>query len=177
MLLVCLLTIPIYSWYFGLSDIDPEPGDCGSWVINFKEDVLFGMLRGSSRHLGLAYITPGCQIIEDLEYMYPTYHIHLPQRSESRQLVMARSGRPANASGGLGFDITNQSAALASQGNKKKDYYKILEVEPGVDSSLIKKAYFRLAMARHPDDFPGDEHIADEFKDINEAYDILSNTV
>jgi hypothetical protein len=58
------------------------PGDCGSWVVDSTEDVLFGALKGSSRPLGIAYITPASQIIEDLKYMYPNSLFHLPQRNE-----------------------------------------------------------------------------------------------
>lgn len=53
-----------------------------------------------------------------------------------------------------------------------KDYYKILEVEKDTSKEDIKKAYRRLAHRYHPDKEGGDEQ---KFKDINEAYQVLSD--
>lgn len=53
-----------------------------------------------------------------------------------------------------------------------KDYYKILGVEKSASDEEIKKAYRRLAHQHHPDHSGGDET---KFKEINEAYQILSN--
>ena len=52
-----------------------------------------------------------------------------------------------------------------------KDLYKILGVDKSVDDNALKKAYRKLAMKHHPDK-GGDEK---EFKDISEAYEILSD--
>ncbi|MBO7440516.1 MAG: J domain-containing protein [Bacteroidales bacterium] len=56
-----------------------------------------------------------------------------------------------------------------------KDYYKILEVDSNATADQIKKSYRRLAMTYHPDRNPGNKTAEDMFKDINEAYDVLSN--
>jgi len=56
--------------------------------------------------------------------------------------------------------------------NKDKDYYQILGVEPSSSSEEIKKAYYKLAANYHPDKPYGD---AEKFKEINEAYEILSD--
>ncbi len=53
-----------------------------------------------------------------------------------------------------------------------KDYYKILGVERGASEEDIKKAYRKLAHQHHPDKKGGD---AEQFKAINEAYQVLSN--
>ncbi len=58
---------------------------------------------------------------------------------------------------------------------KYKDYYKILGVEKNADADGIKKAYRELAKKYHPDKFPGDTVAERRFKDINEAYDVLSD--
>ena len=52
-----------------------------------------------------------------------------------------------------------------------KDLYKLLGVDKNVDNNTLKKAYRKLAMKYHPDK-GGDEK---KFKDISEAYEILSD--
>lgn len=58
----------------------------------------------------------------------------------------------------------------------KEDYYKILEVDKNSDISVIKKAYRKLAMVYHPDKNHGNKSAEDNFKKINEAYEILSDS-
>ena len=55
------------------------------------------------------------------------------------------------------------------------DYYKILGVKKDDDIKEIKKAYHRLAVKYHPDKNPGDKNAEEVFKDISEAYEILSD--
>ncbi|HUF02601.1 MAG TPA: molecular chaperone DnaJ [Aridibacter sp.] len=57
----------------------------------------------------------------------------------------------------------------------KKDYYKILGVKKDAKAPDIKKAYRRLARKYHPDVNPGDKSAEDRFKEIQEAYDVLSD--
>ncbi len=56
-----------------------------------------------------------------------------------------------------------------------RDYYKILGVPRGSSADEIKKAYRKLAMQYHPDRNPGDRQAEDRFKEINEAYQVLSD--
>ena len=56
-----------------------------------------------------------------------------------------------------------------------KDYYKILGVERKAKVEDIRKAYRKLAMQYHPDKNPGDKKAEDKFKEINEAYQVLSD--
>lgn len=56
-----------------------------------------------------------------------------------------------------------------------KDYYKTLGVERKADEAEIKRAYRKLALQYHPDRNPGDKKAEEKFKDINEAYQVLSD--
>ncbi|MCG9891324.1 MAG: J domain-containing protein [Thermosynechococcaceae cyanobacterium MS004] len=56
-----------------------------------------------------------------------------------------------------------------------RNYYEILEVPRAASSDEIKQAYRRLARKYHPDLNPGNKAAEDRFKDINEAYDVLSD--
>jgi len=56
-----------------------------------------------------------------------------------------------------------------------KDYYKILGVERSARAEEIRKAYRKLALKYHPDRNPGDKSAEERFKDINEAYQVLSD--
>ena len=55
-----------------------------------------------------------------------------------------------------------------------KDFYKILGVNKGVTADELKKAYRKLAMQYHPDKNPGDKNAEQKFREISEAYDVLS---
>jgi len=56
-----------------------------------------------------------------------------------------------------------------------KDYYKTLGVDRNAEGKEIKKAYRKLARQYHPDVNPGDKAAEEHFKDINEAYEVLSD--
>jgi len=56
-----------------------------------------------------------------------------------------------------------------------KDYYKILGVDRNAEEKEIKKTYRKLARQYHPDVNPGDKAAEEHFKDINEAYEVLSD--
>jgi curved DNA-binding protein len=56
-----------------------------------------------------------------------------------------------------------------------KDYYKILGVDRKASEEDIKRAYRKLALKYHPDRNPGDKQAEDNFKEINEAYQVLSD--
>lgn len=57
----------------------------------------------------------------------------------------------------------------------KRDYYEVLGVAKGADDKEIKKAYKRLAMKFHPDRTQGDKDMEEKFKEVQEAYEILSD--
>lgn len=57
----------------------------------------------------------------------------------------------------------------------KKDYYEILGVDKNADDAVLKKAYRKLAMQYHPDRNPDNEEAEKKFKELNEAYEVLSD--
>ena len=57
----------------------------------------------------------------------------------------------------------------------KRDYYEVLGVEKGASAEQIKKAYRKAAMKYHPDRNPGDKEAEEKFKEVGEAYEVLSN--
>ncbi len=57
-----------------------------------------------------------------------------------------------------------------------KDYYKILGVARNASTEEIRKAYRKLAMQHHPDRNAGNAQAEERFKEINEAYQVLSDT-
>src|ERR1044072_4948969 len=57
----------------------------------------------------------------------------------------------------------------------KEDFYKVLGVKKDAKPDEIKKAYRRLARKYHPDVNPGDKAAEDRFKQMSEAFDVLSD--
>ena len=58
----------------------------------------------------------------------------------------------------------------------KRDYYEVLGVDRSASDEQIKKAYRKLAKQYHPDLNPGNKEAEAKFKEVNEAYEVLSNS-
>ena len=58
---------------------------------------------------------------------------------------------------------------------EKKDYYEVLGIKKGASDEEIKKAYRQMAKKYHPDLNKGDANAEQMFKDVNEAYSVLSD--
>jgi molecular chaperone DnaJ len=57
----------------------------------------------------------------------------------------------------------------------EKDYYQVLGVDRSISERDLKKAYRKLAQQYHPDNNPGDEAAEQRFRDVTEAYDVLTD--
>lgn len=64
---------------------------------------------------------------------------------------------------------------MASENWLHQDFYKVLGVAEDASEADIKKAYRKLARKYHPDQNPGDEAAEKKFKEVSEAYDVLSD--
>ena len=58
---------------------------------------------------------------------------------------------------------------------EKRDYYEVLGLQKGASEEEIKKAFKTMARKYHPDFHPGDKEAEEKFKEVNEAYGVLSD--
>lgn len=82
----------------------------------------------------------------------------------------------ANLIFSLEYHSNLRKAELELKKSQRKDYYKILGLTKTATETEIKKAYRKLALQFHPDKNPGDEKAEARFKEIGDAYAILSDS-
>ena len=58
---------------------------------------------------------------------------------------------------------------------EKRDYYETLDLKKEASKQEIKRAFRKMAMKYHPDKNPGDKEAEERFKEVNEAYGVLSD--
>ena len=75
------------------------------------------------------------------------------------------------------YTLVRYSVRFGTRSNDMefKDYYKILGVSPDADENTIKSTYRKLARQLHPDVNPGNKDSGEKFKEVNEAYQVLSD--
>lgn len=69
-----------------------------------------------------------------------------------------------------------RKAELELKKSKRKDYYKILNIEKDATEQEVKKAYRKAAIIHHPDKNPDDADAAERFKDVSEAHECLMDS-
>lgn len=72
------------------------------------------------------------------------------------------------------FSSSWKKSNFATRKNRVKDYYYFLGIEASSSDEEIKKAYRKLSLKYHPDKNPGDDFFAHRFREIQEAYEMLS---
>ncbi len=91
------------------------------------------------------------------------------ENGDAHGRIVAQTGRLTHAT----TEISLCDQALMQV--EKRDYYEILGLQRGCEGAEIKKAYRKLAMECHPDHHPGDHTAEARFKELAEAYQVLSD--
>ncbi|KAF9114768.1 hypothetical protein BGX27_009889 [Mortierella sp. AM989] len=161
-----------YDLYTVSLAIDPENESTNSKLFSNRATVLAKLGRYEEA-------VQDCDASLKLD---PSFIKVLRKRAECQLKLERYEEAVRDLKSALEFDKTNrdirrelQSAELELKKSLRKDYYKVLGVSKDASDSEIKKAYRKQALLYHPDKNDGDAVAEAKFKDVGEAYSILSD--
>ncbi|KAG9062909.1 hypothetical protein KI688_004506 [Linnemannia hyalina] len=161
-----------YDLYTAALALDPENESTNSKLYSNRATVLAKL----GRHQ---------EAVEDCDAslkLDPSFVKVLRKRAECQLKLEQYEDAVRDLKSALEFDKTNrdirrelQNAELELKKSLRKDYYKVLGVGKDAGESEIKKAYRKQALIYHPDKNDGDPAAEAKFKDVGEAYAVLSD--
>ncbi|KAI8595491.1 hypothetical protein EDD21DRAFT_448584 [Dissophora ornata] len=161
-----------YDLYTAALAIDPENEGTNSKLYSNRATVLAKLGRYKEA-------VQDCDASLKLD---PSFVKVLRKRAECQLKLEQYEEAVKDLKSALEFDKTNrdvrrelQAAELELKKSLRKDYYKVLGVGKDAGDSEIKKAYRKQALLYHPDKNDGDAAAEAKFKDIGEAYSVLSD--
>jgi len=161
-----------YDLYTAALALDPENESTNSKLFSNRATVLAKLSRYEEA-------VKDCDSSLALD---PSFTKVLRKRAECQLKLEQYEDAVRDLKSALEQDKTNrdirrelQSAELELKKSLRKDYYKVLGVSKDAGESEIKKAYRRQALIYHPDKNDGDATAEAKFKDIGEAYGVLSD--
>ncbi|KAF9350237.1 hypothetical protein BGX26_011551 [Mortierella sp. AD094] len=161
-----------YDLYTAALAIDPENESTNSKLYSNRATVLAKLARYEEA-------VQDCDASLKLD---PSFVKVLRKRAECQLKLEKYEDAVRDLKSALEFDKTNkdvrrelQTAELELKKSLRKDYYKVLGVSKDAGESEIKKAYRKQALLYHPDKNDGDAVAEAKFKDVGEAYSILSD--
>ncbi|KAG0054301.1 hypothetical protein BGZ83_011506 [Gryganskiella cystojenkinii] len=161
-----------YDLYTAALALDPENESTNSKLFSNRATVLSKLGRYEEA-------VKDCDSSLELD---PSFVKVLRKRAECQIKLEQYEDAVRDLKSALEQDKTNrdirrelQQAELELKKSLRKDYYKVLGVSKDANDSEIKKAYRRQALIYHPDKNDGDATAEAKFKDIGEAYGVLSD--
>ncbi|KAG0024098.1 hypothetical protein BGZ81_007828 [Podila clonocystis] len=161
-----------YDLYTSALALDPENESTNSKLYSNRATVLAKLGRYEEA-------VQDCDASLKLD---PAFIKVLRKRAECQQKLEMYEEAVRDLKAALEMDKTNrdirrelQQAELELKKSLRKDYYKVLGISKDASDSEIKKAYRKQALLYHPDKNDGDATAEAKFKDVGEAYGILSD--
>jgi hypothetical protein len=136
-----------------MTDHSPPPNPVADWLPGEYDDTDLGYTRVYDDQAG-EYVRP--------DYLQPMFELKTGTGPGTAMRVIAE-------------DYLDPDRRLAMTSTAPKDYYTLLGLTQAATTRQIKTAYRKLAKLHHPDACPGDPDAAARFRDITEAYQILSD--
>eukprot|EP01089_Gocevia_fonbrunei_P009453 TRINITY_DN2175_c0_g1_i1.p1 TRINITY_DN2175_c0_g1~~TRINITY_DN2175_c0_g1_i1.p1 ORF type:complete len:504 (-),score=151.18 TRINITY_DN2175_c0_g1_i1:13-1524(-) len=157
-----------------------------------KSDLIREVLQNEkSPHPKLPNKNPPPTTTSSKDSYAPNYKAAYPTSSQGNAGVPPSSTNTSSSNQGNafpGYDYSYQQQSYQQQSYQqqpsqpatpqkedKRTYYEVLDVPKDANAAVIKKAYYKKAMIYHPDKNPDNPAAEEEFKAINEAYQILSD--